>query len=175
VSFSIPQTIAQQANAIGAWISDQTSGSGATVELMANQRHLWEVIYSTATDGAPKILVVFDGETSRGSFNERNLLHRVDRSWVIVVMRGHGFDHGMAQPNKESRTAFYDDCESVRDLVRRMIDISEEPMDYVSMKPLPGVAQPNLANTFLDGYVISFTTANDLKAITDLAPGQTRE
>jgi hypothetical protein len=39
------------------------------------------------------------------------------------------------------------------------------------MKPLPGVAQPNMANLWLDGYVLTFTTANDIPAITTIAPG----
>ena len=169
-------SISAQANQIGQWLTEQTQGSGASVELLANQRHLWELIYSMAVDGNPKILVCFDGETSRGSFNERNLLYRVDRAWVVVVMRGHGFDHsGMNEPKVPLATAFYDDCEGVRDLLRRMTSVSEEPLDYVSMKPLPGVAQPGMANVFLDGYVISFTTANDLPAVTNLAPGEDPE
>lgn len=172
MSLPARMTIAQQANAIGAWLSEQTADSGATVEVLANQRHLWETIFTTATDSAPKLLICFDGETSRGSFNERNLLYRVDRAWVVVVMRGHGFDHGMNEVKPGLPSAFYDDCEAVRDLIRRMTGISEDPLDYVSMKPLPGVAQPNMANVFLDGYVISFTTANDLRAITTEAPEQ---
>lgn len=174
---SLPRmvSISEQANMIGSWLAENSMGSGAVVEILANQRHLWEAIFSMSVDGAPRILICFDGETSRGSFNERNLLYRVDRAWVVVVMRGHGFDHGMNQPTPELSTAFYDDCESVRDLIRRIISISEEPLDYVSMKPLPGVAQPNIANVFLDGYVISFTTANDLGAITTVAAGQEPE
>ena len=173
MSLPHPLTIAQQANQIGTWLSEQSQGSGASVELLANQRHLWESIYSMAVDGKPKILICFDGETSRGGFPQRNTLHRVDRNWVCVVMRGHGFNHAMNQGEPELPTAFYDDCEAVRDLIRRMTSISEEyPLDYVGMKPLPGVAQPGMANAFLDGYILSFTTANDLGAITTTAPGQ---
>jgi hypothetical protein len=168
--------ISQQANMIGVWLEEQSSGSGAVVEILANQRHLWEKIFAMSTDAKPRILICFDGETARGG-QERNTLHRVDRSWVVVVMRGHGFDHGMAAqvPAEALTTAFYDDCESVRDLCRRMIGLSEESIDYVTMRPLPGVAQPNMANVFLDGYVITFTTANDIPAITRLAPGQDPE
>jgi transketolase C-terminal domain/subunit len=60
--------------------------------------------------------------------------------------------------------------EAVRDLLRRITGVSGEVIDYVSMKPLPGIAQPNMANVFLDGYVITFTTANDIPAITNQAP-----
>lgn len=169
---SLPRrvSISEQANQIGSWLAEQSSGSGAVVELLANQRHLWESIYSMVVDGTPKILVCFDGETSRGGASQRNTLYRVDRNWVCVVMRGHGFKHGMNMPEDDLPTAFYDDCEAVRDLIRRMIGISEEPLDYVGMKPLPGVAQPGNANTFLDGYILSFTTANDIPAITNQAP-----
>jgi len=164
--------ISTQANALGSFLTDNTSGSGAVVEIMANQRHLWEAVFAMATEGTPRILICFDGETSRGGFNERNTLNRVDRQWVVVVMRGHGFKHSMAQqePLDGLETAFYDDCEAVRDLLRRVTGISAEPIDYVSMKPLPGVAQPNMANVFLDGYVITMTTANDIPAITNQAP-----
>lgn len=156
---------------LGKWLSEQTSASGATVDVLANQRHLWEVIFAMTADSAPKILICFDGETSRGSFNLRNTLHRVDRQWVVVVMQGHGFDHGQNEPKNGRATAFYDDCEAVRQLVRRLKSLSEEEVDYVSMKPLPGVAQPNMANIFLDGYVLTFTTAQDIPAITTIAPG----
>lgn len=170
--------ISQQANKLGVWLTEATEGTGATVEVLANQRHLWETIFSMATDDAPKILICFNGETSRGGFNQRNTLHRVDREWVIVVMRGHGFQHhamNVDQPTEGQPTAFYDDCEAVRELCRRCTGISEEVIDYVSMKPLPGVAQPQAANVFLDGYVITFLTANDIPAITNLAPGQEPE
>ena len=62
-------------------------------------------------------------------------------------------------------------CEELRELVRRQVWMSAEEMDYVSTKPLPGVAQPNMANVHLDGYVITFTTAVDIPAITTTAPG----
>lgn len=167
--------ISDQANQIGSWLADQSQGSGAVVEVLANQRHLWEKIFDMSADSSPRLLICFDGETSRGGFNERNLLYRVDRAWVVVVMRGHGFDHGMNEQKPGLPTLFYDDCEAVRDLLRRMTGISEEPLDYVSMKPLPGIAQPGMANVFLDGYILSFTTANDLPAITKAAPGADEE
>jgi len=164
--------ISTQANAIGSFLEEQTSGSSAVVEVLANQRHLWEHVFAMSTDGAPRILICFNGETARGGFNERNTLVRVDREWVVVVMQGHGFTHSLNQqvPEDGLSTVFYDDCEAVRDLLRRITGVSGEVIDYVSMKPLPGIAQPNMANVFLDGYVITFTTANDIPAITNQAP-----
>jgi hypothetical protein len=166
--------ISEQANKLGSFLAHETEEAGALVEVLANQRHLWETIFGMATDSDPRILICFNGETSRGGFNERNTLCRVDREWVVVVMRGHGFKHAMNEtsPKEGLTTLFYDDCEAVRQLIRRCIGISEEVIDYVSMKPLPGVAQPQAANVFLDGYVITFLTANDIPAITNTAPGQ---
>lgn len=169
--------ISDQANQLGTWLSEQTQAAGVTVEIMENQRKLWQKIFDASVDGAPHILICFNGETSRGGFNERNTLHRVDREWVVVILRGRGFKHGLNDevPKDGLSTRFYDDIEAVRQLIRRMTSISEEVLDYVSMKPLPGIAQPNMANVFLDGYVLTFTTANDIPAITNLAPGQESE
>lgn len=170
-------SIAQQANQIGVWLTEQTQGSEAVVDIVANQRHLWEAVFSMATNTKPRILICFNGETARGGFNERNTLCRVDREWVVAVMRGHGFKHAMNkdEPKENLATSFYDDCEAIRQLLRRMTSISAEPLDYSTMKPLPGIAQPGTANVFLDGYLITFTAASDIPALTNLAPGQDSE
>lgn len=161
-------SIKDQCNIMGKWLEDNLEQRGVTVECMANMRHLWERIYDASVQAPPMLLLVFASETSRGGFNERNTLSRVDREWNLVVLRGHGFKHAMNEtvPKEGLTTAFYDDVEAVRQLVRRCIGISAEPIDYVRMAPLPGVAQPNMANVFLDGYVLTYTTASDIPQIT---------
>jgi hypothetical protein len=48
-----------------------------------------------------------------------------------------------------------------------MLSISEEfPIDYVGIDPMPGVpALGNAGNVFIDGYSISWGTANDIPGI----------
>ena len=145
---------------------------GGTVKVMANIRHLWEEVYSSATTDKPKVLVVFNRERSRGSEQLRNYLHRVDRNWLVVVMRGHGFENKMAKSEVDLTDDFYRACETLRDRIRVITSISEEnPLDYVGMGPLPGVAVPGTANVFLDAYQIEFNTANDIAAVVMEAPG----
>lgn len=168
--------IAEQCQALGAWLDDWAAPRGGKTKVLANIRHLYEEVYGMATDQAPRILICFMSEDSRGAFNERNTLHRVDRQWSVVVMRGHGFRHpGVSETTPGLPTDFYGDVEQVRNLCRRLIGISAEPIDYKGIRPLPGIAQPNTANIFLDGYSVEFSTANDIAAISATPPGQDPE
>ena len=158
--------ISAQRNKIGGWLTEQLSGYKAKVVTVGNQRKLWQEIYAMATDDSPRLVICFDGETARGGFKERNTLCRVDRQWVVVVMEGRGFVEYPKGGGDQQLADFNDVCEEVRGLLRRLISISAEAIDYVSMRPLPGVAQPNMANVHLDGIAITFTTANDISEIT---------
>jgi hypothetical protein len=56
--------------------------------------------------------------------------------------------------------------ETVRDLVRTMLGLSEEfPINYKGWKNLPAVARPGTANVFVAGATIDFSTANDIPEI----------
>ena len=163
--------ISDQANMIAQQLDDWVQPRGGQVKIMANTRHLWEEVYKHAVEGKPKVLVCFNRERSRGSEQLRNGLHRVDRNWLVVVMRGHGFANKMAKTDAGITDDFYSDCETLRDRIRVIISVSEEfPVDYVGMSPLPGVAVPGMANVFLDAYSIEFNTANDIADITLDAP-----
>lgn len=167
-------SVKDQRNRLGAVLQEWANPRKAVVRVVANQRKLWQCIFDMAVNDSPTLVLCFDGETARGGFRERNLLDRVDRQWVLVVMEGRGF----TDP-KDQEDAQVDDlndvCEELRQVVRRQSWMSAEAMDYVSTKPLPGVAQPNMANVHLDGYVIAFTTAVDIAAITETAPGSGEE
>lgn len=166
--------VKDQRNRLGSVLQEWAGPRKAVVRVVANQRKLWQCIFDMAVNDSPTLVLCFDGETARGGFRERNLLDRVDRQWVLVVMEGRGF----TDP-KDQEDAQVDDlndvCEELRQVVRRQSWMSAEAMDYVSTKPLPGVAQPNMANVHLDGYVITFTTAVDIPAITTTAPGSGEE
>lgn len=162
-------TIKEQRNQLGARLQEWAGQHGATVKVVSNQRKLWQCIFDNATTNAPTLVLCFDGETARGSFRDRNLLDRVDRQWVLVVLEGRGFTDPK-DTSDEQLDDLNDVCEDLRQLVRRQRWMSAEAIDYVSLKPLPGVAQPNMANVHLDGYALTFSTAVDIPAITDTDP-----
>lgn len=169
-------TISDQANTIAAHLDDWVTANGGEVKIMANTRHLWEEVYKRSLDDMAAVLVCFNRERSRGSEQLRNNMHRVDRNWLVVVMRGHGFENRMAKTSNTQTDDFYTACEELRDIIRVMLDVSEEfPVDYIGMTPLPGVAQPGNANVFLDSLQIEFQTANDLAGVVLVAPGQDEE
>lgn len=171
-----PPTILQQANIIGLQCRTFTDPRGGTVKLLENMRKLWEEIY-IASD-SPRILICFNGEQARGAFSVSNTLHRVDRSWIVVIIKGKGFnaveDSGKGAGSQVVGVAepFLTSIEKLRETLRVLINISEEfPIDYKSIKPLPGIAPGNTANVFIDGYAIEFSTANDIPDIVTELPG----
>lgn len=142
---------------------------GGVTKIMHNQRHMWEELTTLPKDEtAPRILIMYSGETARGGFEEAHLLNRVDRLFDMVVIRGRGFKNaamddplsgGVVEP-------FSDSIETVRDLVRSMLNLSaENPIWYVSTKPLSSVLPSREASAFLDGMVLQFSAATDIPAI----------
>lgn len=170
-------SISEQANIFGKVLDELVAPTGGITKVMANTRHLWEEVFGAAVDDAPRVLICFNAERSRGAENQRNDLHRVDRDWIVVVMRGHGFRNKMAKDDEGGGIAqtddFYTMCETIRDKIRTVLSgVGEFPLDYRGMRPLPGVAVPNQANVFLDAYQIDFSTANDIPGIALAAPVQ---
>lgn len=171
-------TIRQEAEQVASYVySEYAMAKGGVVEVMQSVAHLWEKIYEVK-DLEPRIYVVFAGEQARGGFDKAATLHRTDRQWLVVVMRGHGFYNLMPAPGMvpvvEGGVAnppigfefFTDSMETIRDLVRGMTSISEEfPVDYKSMKPLQNVGPGRVGSVFLDAYVIEYSTAHDLPQV----------
>ena len=173
-------TIKEDAEAISAQLGQYAAKSGGTCKVVANQAHMWEELYPTAgLDMKPKILIMCTGETARGEYagGDRTDLHRVDRNWQVVVMRGHGFKNLMSESQGQDGTPgavqdFYDVLETVRDGIRVMSNISEEfPVNYKGIRPLPNVGPTPSSNVFLDCSVIEFDTAADIPRILDGTTG----
>lgn len=161
-----PPSILTQSAHIGQRLQEWATARGGLVEVMPTMAKLWERAYS-AMSGQPTILVCFEREQIRGPFAEQDYWHRVDRQWVVVVLRGKGFTdiHGEPQANEQE---FYNDAENVRDQIRTILSISEEfPLNYKGMESLLVQTRPGAANTFLDGYAMRFSTANDLYEVTE--------
>lgn len=183
----VAELMAQQYNAQGimtaewqaeftkAWLETWVVPRGGYVKVLANPKHLWEEMY--LADERPRVLIVCNGEISRGGFNQANTLHRVDRQWIVAVLRGHGFvnmvSEGQGQPDTPGAIdPFLKQVQILRDKCRVMVNITEEaPIDYKGFEPLPSIAPyGNSGNVFLDGYLIRYSTANDIAAVTSIDP-----
>ena len=156
--------------ALKAWAEPR---SGKVVSLH-NERHLWEALCEIPNpkDTSPRVIILFRSEEPRGSVGERDLLCRCDRVWWVIVVRAHGFIQPMSGG---AFVPFTDSLEEVRDLLRCILNLSDEEqvpsLDYRRTFPLPSVMPQNMANVFNDATVIEFSTANDIAAILDQAPG----
>lgn len=163
-------TVKQTATQIADWMFNQFAKSrGGTVRIMANMRHLWEEIANRNENDAPTILLVWQGETMRGSNQPVNTLTRVDRQWLAVILRGHGWRNLLPNPDAVSERQeedFYDSVEILRDKIRVMLSVSQEfPLNYKSISPMAGLPFGNTQNVFIDGYSITFSTAADVGKI----------
>lgn len=166
MSLTTKLSIRDEANLIKEQMEKYATPRGGTVKILANMRHLWEEIFMQ--DDTPRILICYTGETSRGEYEggNRTNLHRVDRSWQVVIMRGHGFDNLLPGGEVNGQEDFYDSIEIIREGIRCMTNTSEEfPVNYRSIRPLPNAAPTQTANIFMDAFVIEFTTANDICSI----------
>ena len=167
-------TVREDALAIKTQMEVFATPRNGTVKIMANMSHLWEEIYNNGiVNENPRILIVWTGEIARGEYagGDRTKLHRVDRQWNVVIMRGHGFKNLVAESVGQPGTPgyyedFYDSVETVRDGLRLLSNVTADDLvDYKSIRPLPNIAQSQTANVFLDGYVIEFATSADIMAV----------
>jgi hypothetical protein len=167
-------TVREDLEAIRAQLDTYAKPRGGTVKVMANMRHLWEEIYNNGVASeTPRILIAWRGETARGEYagGQRTKLHRVDRKWTIVIMRGHGFKNMVTESAGQPGTPEYyedfaDSVETVRDGCRVMSNLScEDIIDYKGCSPLPNVGPTNNANIFLDAYAVEFESAADIPEI----------
>lgn len=142
---------------------------GGTAEVVQNLAHLWEKIYDLALKDCPRLYLCWNGDSAIGGDDESNTLCRVDNDWIVVIMRGHGFKNlvmegqGTDQTQKSSIEPFVTSIEQVRNLIRLTPNITElPPVTYKSTEPLPNLGPSQVANIFLDGYAIHFSTQNDI-------------
>ena len=156
-----PVSISNQAQQIVDVLNPYATKSGGVAVTVSNLQMLWAQA-SMASD-RPRILICYNGETSRGDFSVANVNHRVDRTWVVAVTRGRGWnaDRGSSlYKTVGNADPFYDVVEEVRELLRCMIGISEEfPIDYKRVSPMSS------GNKALDSYAIEFSCAVDIPAI----------
>ena len=164
-----PISILEQSSQIGMWLQEWVEARGGKVFVLPTMGKLWQMVYEA--QDKPTVMICFEKEVARGPFSEQDQWHRVDRQWVVVVIRGTGFLDINGEP-RANQEAFYTDAEAIRDRVRVILSVSEEfPINYKSMESVLVQSRPGTANVFLDGYVMRFSTANDLQAVVLEAPG----
>jgi len=159
MALATPITISQTANLIQDALQDWARPYGGVASIASNLKDLWN--QASMNSQTPRILICFNGETARGSFEQISRWHRVDRSWIIAVTKGRGYysNRGDSLSNGMSvEMPLFDAVENVRDVVRFLTTISEETPspDYRNTKPM------QLGNLIVDGYTIEITTANDI-------------
>jgi hypothetical protein len=151
--------VSDQANMIQGILDNWATVRGGSAVVASNLRDLWQ--QASIQSQSPRILICFNGARPRGSFAVANVLHREDRDWTVAVTRGRGFNANRG--DSLSHTVgnvepFYDSVEQIRDLCRSIADLSAEypTPDYKGIKPM------QMGNLVIDGYIIEFSTANDI-------------
>ncbi len=161
MSLPAPVSISNQANQIQTVLETWAQPKGGTAVVASNTTDAWVQSYQSSQK--PLILISYLGEQSRGDFSVANRNHRVDRAWSVLVKRGRGFNANRGDSLIETKfnaEPFYDSVETVRELLRCMIGISEEiPIDYRAIRA------KSQGSDIIDAYEISFSTANDIPAI----------
>jgi hypothetical protein len=144
--------------ALDAWASPL----GGTAVAVPNLKELWN--QASMSSQKPRLLICYMGEKIRGPFADASVAGRVDRQWTVAITRGRGFASMRGDTLKQqvgNVEAFADSVEACRDLIRNLEGVSQEwPMEYKSIKPM------QLGNLVVDGYLIEFSTANDLDKLT---------
>jgi hypothetical protein len=167
-----PATISQAATLIADRLSQWAVPAGGKVEIMANQRHLWEALADlpTAAAGSPRVMVLYNGESLLAP--DEPDCHRVRRDWMVIVVRGYGFKEVSERtaPGGGAYEPFTDSVERVRELIRTMTgisDLEETPnVIHTGIKPLPSALPTREASAFMDAMAVEFSTYNDIPAVT---------
>lgn len=157
----------EEAELIAAALREFAQPASGSVEIMANQSHMWEKLF-VVTD-SPRILVLYAGER----LLQPNMpdCRRVERDWEIIVIRGRGF----LNPVGGGFQPFPTTLECVRDTIRvldNISDLEEVPsVIYKGIRPLPNIGSDQLTNAFMDAMMIEFSTHNDIPGIVQNMPG----
>lgn len=162
-----PPTLETQSARINATLTTWVTSRGGLVKQIANASHIWEEVPGDSlADSRPRVLFWFESENSKGGQDRRNKMHRVYRSWRVVLMRGHGWANLVATGDANQPESFLSAISSLRETIRLQDDVTEAPpVDYERLESLPNIAPGKASNIFLDSFQLRFTTENDLAAI----------
>lgn len=157
------RSVADQANAIRNNLDALAHQDGGKALVASDLAHMWAMAW--VKSDSPRIIVCYTGEQVRGPFAIAAYTHRVDRSFIVMVTRGRGFN----AERGDSLTAtvgnarpLFTLAEESRDAIRAMLDISQEwPVDYKSMRNYQA------GEIALDAYIIEFSVATDLPELSN--------
>jgi hypothetical protein len=143
------------ADGLDAWAADR----GGSAKVVPNLKQLFK--QSAMDSQSLRILVCFGGAKRRGPFSTANATHREDRTWKVAVTKGQslGTERGEYLTDETGDThPFLREIAQVRDLCRGFYNLSEEgpTTDYEGIEPM------QLGDYAMDGYLITFTTANSI-------------
>jgi hypothetical protein len=160
-------TISAQASAIQQVLQSWAQPRAGVASVSFDVYDMWET--ASKQSQVPRILIAYAGEEIRGDFSVAAALHRVDRQWQVAVTRGRGFTIQRGDTlilTNQNAEPFYDSVEYVRDICRCLTGLSEElPIDFKSVEPM------QMGDLIIDGYLIKFSTANDLPNVEALPAG----
>ncbi len=145
-------TISEQLTFIAAQLQPWAAEVKGRVEIAADAVHLLGIL--ATTPGAPRVVVLFDGEEKRGEYEE---LGRIDRKFIVVVSRGRGFKLDPGAQLTEGQAggkALYDLFEEARELVRDMV------FDRTTTEGIPnytGGSRFAMEENAVDAYQINFS------------------
>jgi hypothetical protein len=173
-------TIKQQAELMGLALQGWCTPRGGVVKILENQRQVWQEVRNTSMSDEPRVLLCFSGDTLR--LPDQPSCNRVDRKWMVVVMRGKGFqalvdDSRAFGADVGKAINFYDVIESLRDCLRVVLNVSDDEempgVRYIGSEPFPASPGQGLGeDAMLDCFVLRFMTGNDIPAVTLEAPEQ---
>lgn len=156
-------SIAYQATTLKDLLDAWAQPKGGVAKVASNLKELWA--QASQSSQKPIVLICFNGEQVRGPFATGAACHRVDRQWVVAVVRGRGFAPVRGNTLTESVgnvDPFYQSVEEVRDLIRNARELTAEPpIDFKAVKPM------QMGALIIDGYLIEFSTAVDIPQVTN--------
>jgi hypothetical protein len=145
-------TISEQLKFVKEQLAPWAAEVKGRVEIAADAVHLLGIL--ATTPGAPRVVILFDGEEKRGEFEE---LGRVDRKFMVVVSRGRGFKldpGGALTEGVAGGKPLYDLYEECREMVRAMV------FDRETTEGIPnftGGSRFSLEEATVDALQINFT------------------
>lgn len=164
-----PITISQQANFIQLALQNWAQPLGGTAKVVSNLKVAWAQAYQSSQK--PILFICYQGDISRGPFEQQNAWVRVDRQWSVLFIRGRGFKANRGDTlytTTNGVDALWDDLEAVRDVLRCLLGISEE-LPSIDFKSITPVSQQE---DVIDSYELKFSTANDYPMILNANPQQ---
>lgn len=151
-------TIAEQLQFIAAALKQWGVETKARVEIAADPVHLIGLL--ATAPGAPRVVVMFDGEEKRGDYEESG---GVDRKFLVVVSRGRGFTLEPGDALTQGAAGgkpLYVIVEEAREIIRALrfteVDALEALPNYLATRRL------QLEEAAVDAYQIEFSTGVQL-------------